>query len=133
MEHQNVDDMMTIANTCIELKNIKIYAYHGVMPQENTVGSYYYIDLKVKTDFTKAALYDNLNETVNYAEIYQRVVEVMHTPSKLIEHVAKRLAERLLNDFERITQIDIRIAKENPPFGADNAQVSISASFKREN
>lgn len=125
--------MMTIDNTCIELRNIKIYAYHGIMPQENTVGAYYYIDLKIRTDFTQAALYDDLSETVNYAEIYQRVVEVMRTPSKLIEHVANRLANRLLNDFERINQIDIRITKENPPFGADNAQVSISASFKRQN
>lgn len=125
--------MMTIDNTWIELRNIKIYAYHGVMPQENTVGAYYYIDLKIRTDFTQAALYDDLSETVNYAEIYKRVVEVMRTPSKLIEHVANRLANRLLNDFERINQIDIRITKENPPFGADNAQVSISASFKRQN
>lgn len=125
--------MMTIDNTCIELRNIKIYAYHGVMPQENTVGAYYYIDLKIRTDFTQAALHDDLSETVNYAEIYKRVVEVMRTPSKLIEHVAHRLANRLLNDFERISQIDIRITKENPPFGADNAQVSISASFKRQN
>lgn len=44
----------------IHLKGIRLYAYHGVLPQENRVGTQYTIDLRLKTDFTLAAETDRL-------------------------------------------------------------------------
>ena len=41
------------------------------------------------------------------------------TPSRLLEHVCERIAERLFHDFPVIEEIDIRLYKENPPMGAD--------------
>ena len=47
----------------IHLKGIRLYAYHGVLPQENRVGAQYTIDLRLKTDFTLAAETDRLEGT----------------------------------------------------------------------
>ena len=44
----------------IILKGVRIYAYHGVLPQERTVGAYFTIDIKLDTDFTRAIETDEL-------------------------------------------------------------------------
>lgn len=115
----------------ILLEKIKIYAYHGVLPQENAVGSYYYISLKLKTDFREAAQTDNIQNTINYADIYTKIKEEMKISSKLLEHVCKRIATRLLDDFPLIEELDIELYKENPPMNACAVQIGVSAHYTR--
>ena len=116
----------------IRLEGMKFYAYHGVLPQENLVGANYYIDLKLKTDFSRAAETDELEGTVNYADIHAVVKEEMHTPSKLLEHVCQRIASRLFKDFLTIESIDIALYKENPPMGACAQRIGVEASYQRD-
>ena len=63
---------------------------------------------------------DELQGTLNYAEVYQKVREEMATPSKLLEHVAGRIAQRLFSDFQEIQKLQLSITKVNPPMGADS-------------
>lgn len=113
------------------LEGVKIYAYHGVLPQENTVGSYYYINLKLKTNFETAAQTDNLKDTISYADIYTKVQEEMKIPSKLLEHVCKRIALRLFNDFPSIEELDIELYKENPPMNACADKIGVSVHYSK--
>ena len=122
---------MQATDMYIRLKGLKIYAYHGVLPQENLVGSYYYIDLKLKTDFTHAAETDELEGTVSYADIFAVVKEEMAITSKLLEHVCQRIASRIFKDFPTIEAIDIRLSKENPPMGACAKSVGVEAHYVR--
>lgn len=115
----------------IRLEGMKFYAFHGVLPQENLVGANFYVDLKLKTDFTQAAETDELDGTVSYAEIHTAVKEEMSIPSKLLEHVCQRIARRLFNDFPTIETIDIRLSKENPPMGACAKRISVEAHYVR--
>ena len=110
---------------------MKFYAFHGVLPQENLVGAYYYVDLKLKTDFTHAAETDELEGTVSYADIFTVVKEEMAIPSKLLEHVCQRIASRILEDFPAIEAIDIRLYKENPPMGACAQNIGVEAHYRR--
>ena len=64
----------------IILKEMKFYSYHGVLPQENTVGAEYKVSLDIETDFSEAAATDNLEGTINYAEIHEAVKEEMNIP-----------------------------------------------------
>ena len=115
----------------IILKGVKIFAYHGVDPQENKVGSYFYLDLTIATDFSKAAQTDDLEGTISYADIFERVKKEMSIPSKLLEHVCQRIAQRLFNDFEGIKALDIQLTKENPPMGSESQQVGVSVHYER--
>ena len=115
----------------IQMKGIQLYAFHGVDPQENQVGAYFYIDLKLKTDFTRAAVTDELEGTISYADVYERLKEEMKTPSKLLEHVCQRIACRLFADFPGIEEIDIELTKENPPMGACAKHIGVSAHYVR--
>ena len=101
------------------MKNARFHAYHGVLPQERTVGNNYVVNLVVDYDFTDAMETDELSATINYAELYEIIKEEMAIPSKLLEHVAGRIGKRLFSGFSAIRQMQLAITKENPPFGAD--------------
>ena len=113
----------------IILNEMKFYSYHGVLQQENTVGAEYKVSLDIETDFSEAAATDNLEGTINYAEIYQAVKEEMNIPAKLLEHLAYRISERLFADFPTIKSIEITIFKENPPMGADCKNVGVKVQY----
>lgn len=109
----------------IELKEMTFHAYHGVIEQEKKVGNTFTIDLKMEFDFQAAQLSDDLNDTINYASVYEIVKQEMKIPSRLIEHAAGRIIRRLQNEFPLIEKIEIRLAKKNPPFGGDIKEAAV--------
>lgn len=115
----------------IHLEGIKLYGYHGVDPQERVVGAYFYIDLRIKTDFNSAALTDELIGTVSYADIYEAVKECAKTPCLLLEHLAYKIAQQLFTAFEAVEEIEIKVSKENPPMGSECKKVGVEAHYIR--
>ena len=122
---------MKATDMYIRMEGMKFYAFHGVLPQENLVGAYYYVDLKIKTDFTRASETDELEGTINYADIHAAVKEEMSIPSQLLEHVCQRIARRLIHDFPTIETIDLRLSKENPPMGACTESIGVEVHYVR--
>lgn len=116
----------------ILLENIRFFAYHGVAPQETTVGNEFIVSLRLKTDITRATESDDVADTVNYAEIHQAVKEEMDIPSKLLEHVAGRIVLRLFNDFPTVECIDLKLSKRNPPMGADIETAGVEVHVERQ-
>jgi len=112
-------------NSYILLENIVFYANHGVFSQENAVGNVFVVNLKIETDLNEAAESDDLSDTVSYAEVYDIVKKEMDIPSRLLEHVAKRIISHLKTTFPRIKQIEIKLSKRNPPVGGQLDYASI--------
>ncbi|MCD8237045.1 MAG: dihydroneopterin aldolase [Prevotellaceae bacterium] len=115
----------------IILKDLRFYSYHGVIPQERRIGAYFIINVKITTDFTKAAFTDELKYTINYAEIYETIKNEMAQPSKLLEHVAGRIVTKLFDEYPSIDNIEFCIFKENPPIGTDNGKTGIEMNVSR--
>lgn len=111
---------MKLMSSKIYLRNVRFHAFHGVLPQEVIVGNDYLVNLVLDYDFSSALKTDDLQGTLNYAEVYQKVREEMAVPSKLLEHVAGRIAHRLFSDFPEIQKLQLSITKVNPPMGADS-------------
>lgn len=111
---------MKLKSSKIYLRNVRFHAFHGVLPQEGIVGNDYLVNLVLDYDFSSALKTDDLQGTLNYAEVYQKVREEMAVPSKLLEHVAGRIAHRLFSDFPEIQKLQLSITKVNPPMGADS-------------
>ncbi len=109
----------------ILLENIVLYAKHGVFPQENAVGNIYIINLKIETNLSKAAVSDNLADTVSYADIYNIVKQEMDIVSNLLENVAKRIITRLKTQYPQIIQVEIKLSKRNPPMGGQLDYASV--------
>ncbi len=111
---------MKLMSSKIYLRNVRFHAFHGVLPQEGIVGNDYLVNLVLDYDFSSAMKTDDLQGTLNYAEVYQKIREEMAVPSKLLEHVAGRIAHRLFSDFPEIQELQLSITKVNPPMGADS-------------
>lgn len=111
---------MKLMSSKIYLRNVRFHAFHGVLPQEGIVGNDYLVNLVLDYDFSSAMQTDDLQGTLNYAEVYQKVREEMAVPSKLLEHVAGRIAHRLFSYFPEIQRLQLSITKVNPPMGADS-------------
>lgn len=111
---------MKLMSSKIYLRNVRFHAFHGVLPQEGIVGNDYLVNLVLDYDFSSAMKTDDLQGTLNYAEVHQKVREEMAVPSKLLEHVAGRIAHRLFSDFPEIQKLQLSITKVNPPMGADS-------------
>ena len=120
---------MTLTDSYITLKGLRFHAKHGVLPQENSVGGEYTVDLRVDYDASKAMQSDSVNDAVNYAVLYHIIKEEMGKTSQLIENVAWRIAERISNEFETVTSITITVTKCNPPMGAHTDGASITLTF----
>jgi dihydroneopterin aldolase len=107
------------------------YAYHGVYTEENRLGQRFYVDLELGLDFRPSALTDDLSKTVNYAEVYEVVrKEVEETRVKLLETLAERIADRLLQGFP-IQQILVRLTKPDPPIPGYYQSVGVEILRRR--
>ena len=119
----NID--MEPLTTQIELKQMVFHAFHGVDPQERKVGNRFVVDLLLTLPLEKAMESDDLNDTVNYALVYEVVKKEMEIPSNLIEHVAGRIVRSLHDRFPQISIVRLKLSKINPPIGADMESASI--------
>lgn len=122
---------MKITGSKIYLDDIRFYAYHGVMEQERQVGAEYLVSLAIETDLSEAVHTDDLADTVNYAALYALIEREMSVPSKLLEHVAGRIGQRLLEEFDKIATLTVRVTKQNPPIGADCKGASVEIKMTR--
>ncbi|WP_144283046.1 dihydroneopterin aldolase [Chryseobacterium echinoideorum] len=115
----------------IYLEDVKVYAYHGVLPEENIIGTYYILNLEIHTDLWIAAESDDLNDTISYAEINEIIHEEMKINSKLLEHVAGRIIAKIREKFDQISYIKLKITKTSPPMKGEmkGASIELEKSF----
>ena len=114
----------------IILEDIKIYAYHGLLPEEAIIGNHYVVNLEVHADLEKASQSDDLNDTINYAEINEITHQEMGIRSELLEHVMGRIIHKIENQFPRVTFIKIKLTKTMPPMRGEMKGVSVE--FEKE-
>lgn len=112
-------------DTKIILEDIKIFAYHGVLTEENVIGTYYLVNTELETDLWQASETDDLNHTVSYADINEIIHDEMKIPSKLIEHVAGRIISRIGSEFPQIRSVTLKITKTSPPMRGECMGASV--------
>lgn len=115
----------------IQVNNIKIYANHGCLDEEAKIGSWYKVDVEVKTNLLTSAKSDDLNDTVDYVHLNKIVKEEMAIRSKLLETVAERILIRFLDEIKLIKKATVSVCKINPPIGGNVEEVVIIMSKKR--
>ena len=114
----------------IEVNGIQLYAFHGCLEEEGRIGGHYIVDVSLTTDFTSAALNDDLTQTVDYVDINRIVAEEMAIRSKLIEHVGQRISRRIFQELKAIEKLKVKITKLCPPINGDVQNVAIIIKSK---
>ena len=109
----------------IEINGIKLYAYHGCLPEEGKIGGHYAVDITIVTNFLEAAVEDLLSKTVDYVVVNKIVSEEMAIRSKLLEHVGQRIVNRIKKEIQGIDNLTIKVTKICPPINGDVDNVAI--------
>ena len=120
-----------ITHSTIFVNDIQLHAYHGVMPQEQLTGNDYLVSVSAQYPIDKAITTDDVQHTLNYAMVYDIVKEEMGISSKLVEHVAGRIAQHLMKQFADISAVQVRVTKLNPLMGAQCAGAGVEVEMTR--
>lgn len=115
----------------ITVSNIRVYAYHGCLKEETVIGSDYLVTIEIFSDLEKASISDDLADTVDYVFINRIVKQEMRIRSKLLEHVAKRMLNRVFDEMKSVTKAVISVSKMNPPIDGDVEMVTVTLKEKR--
>lgn len=116
----------------MRLSRMQFYGYHGVFPEENKLGQRFYVDLELSLDLSKAGQTDDLEQTVNYAEVYERVKRIVEgKPFRLIEALAENVASDVLHQYTSVNDVTVRVVKPHPPFDIHFDGVTVEINRKR--
>lgn len=120
-----------MAADVLRLRNMRFFAYHGLFPEEKTLGQFFEVDVDFYTDLSVAGNSDYVEKTIDYPEAY-RLVEETATQNRfnLVEALAERIAQNLGQRFAPI-QLRVRVRKPNPPVAAhfDGIEVEIHRTY----
>ena len=115
----------------IILEGIEVYSFHGYSQEERKIGGKYRVDLRLSLDTSAAELSDKLADTINYEKVFQIVHVEMGQPSKLLEHIARKILDALSNDFPQLDEIQLKISKLHPPLPGIMKSVALELDYKR--
>ena len=116
----------------IILSGIHGFGYHGVFEHERKDGQDFFVDLTLDLDLTAPSLTDAIEDTVNYGEITDLVVEeITSNPVNLIEKLAGRIAERVLNQHLMVQQVSVTVHKPQAPVAAQLKDIAVVVTRTR--
>jgi 7,8-dihydroneopterin aldolase/epimerase/oxygenase len=113
----------------ITLTRIGVFAYHGVYEEESRLGQRFYISVSLRLDLSEAGRKDDLNATISYADIAQRVQEIaVGERFQIIEALAEAIAAAVLAEFPRVAEVEVTVEKPNAAVAAllENIAVTIT-------
>lgn len=100
----------------IVIKDLEIFAYHGVLPEEKRQGQTFIVTVELILDLHAAGASDDLSETVNYADVCDTISRVM-TEEKynLIEAAAESMAGTILLEYDKVKTVHVMLCKPEAP------------------
>lgn len=113
----------------IYLKDIEIFANHGVFQEEKTLGQKFILSLELSLDIKEAAKTYDLTKSVHYGELCHKVIEVFQEESlDLIESVVNKVANFILDNYLMVNGVKVVLKKPWAPIGRhlDYAAVEIN-------
>ncbi|MCH5219231.1 MAG: dihydroneopterin aldolase [Muribaculaceae bacterium] len=120
---------MKITGSTIEVRDIEIYAHHGVFEQEHKSDNEFRVSVSLDYDARTAMVFDDYCQAVDYAQIIDIVREEMAKPAALIEHVTQRLINALTEAFPTVTAGRVSVTKVHPPVSTPIAGATFTATF----
>lgn len=112
---------------------MEFYGYHGVLPEETRLGQRFRVSIIAETNLRSAGMTDDLKETVSYAEIFSLCQKIVEKQTyKLIEAVAENIAESILEHFNKVERVTVKVIKPDPPIPGHYHSVAIEIMRGRE-
>jgi len=109
----------------ITIEGIRLYAYHGHLPEESKLGGHFIVNVWVTADTSEVETTDDLNDTIDYVKIIAIVKEQMAIRSDMIEHPAKRIVDAILL-LDKVQKVKVEVEKIQPPIDASFDKISVT-------
>lgn len=98
----------------VQLQNLLFNAFHGIHEEEKILGNQYIVNAVVEFhEVTDVILH--VNDTVNYAVVYEIIRKRMGIPTLLLETIAMEIGNEIHHQFSDLKSITISINKMHPP------------------
>jgi len=115
----------------IAIEGIALRGYHGVYPEEHETGGLFVIDIYITAAIARPAVSDSLRDAIDYAAIYEIVVQRMANPAHLLEHLVEEMGQEILRYSPDIEGVKVRISKQNPLYMPYCAQTFVEEFFSK--
>ena len=115
----------------ITVEGIRVFAYHGHLPEEEKLGGHFMVNVWVTTDTTEVEKTDDLSDTVDYVKIIEIVKKQMAIRSNMIEHPARRIADAILS-LNKVQKVKVEVQKIAPPIDAVFDKISVTIKAERK-
>ena len=109
----------------ITIEGIRVFAYHGHLPEEATLGGHFIVSVWVTVDTTEVEKTDALNDTVDYVHIIEIVKKQMSIRADMIEAPAKRIVDAILL-LNKVQKVKVEVEKIQPPIDAAFDKISVT-------
>ena len=110
----------------ITVEGIRVFAYHGHLPEEAVLGGHFIINVWVESDTVEVEKTDDLKHTVDYVKIIAIVKEQMAIRSNMIEHSAKKIVDAILT-LDKVKKVTVELEKVLPPIDATFDKISATS------
>lgn len=115
----------------IYIKGLRVYAFHGVKPEEQEKGQPFELDITLGVDLRPASESDALSDTINYSAVTKLVIATMQAEKNaLIERAATRVAETILSAFPA-EEVTVLLKKPRAPVAADFDYMAVEITRRR--
>ncbi len=116
----------------IRIRDLKVFAHHGVFPEETAKGQNFYVCVDAYQNISPAASMDELMLTTNYADMCDHIVNFLTKNTyKLIETAAEELSKSILLKYSLLTSVVVEIKKPEAPIAHEFDYVSVVRRMSR--
>jgi dihydroneopterin aldolase len=119
--------MITVA-----LEGVEFFAYHGFYPEEQILGTRFFVDIAVNFATESTLKDDKISNTVDYEALYKIIKEEMEYPRKLIETVVQAIIDKVAANFPFINDAKVTLRKMHPAVGGPVKNSTVSISYHKD-
>ena len=114
----------------ITVKNVEIFAHHGVYESERINGQRFLFTVTFFTDLEKAGESDDIADTVHYGEAACKIAEFLTKNTfSLLEAAVTATAGYILKEYPGLSGIELELCKPDAPIDLNFENVSVKRSI----
>ncbi len=117
----------------ININSLRVYAFHGVHPEEKQNGQDFVLDISCLVSNEAACIDDSVGSTVSYSDVTKKATEIFLSDKfDLIEFAAARVADGIISSFPLVDEVIVTVRKPNAPVKAEFENMSVTVTRKKQ-
>lgn len=117
---------------CIHLTEIRCYGYTGYLPEEQVLGQWFEVDVKLWLDLSTPAKSDEISDTLDYRSVISLIQDLVKTSRfALVERLAGAIANSIIQHCHQVTQVQVILTKPAAPIPDFGGKISIELTRSR--